>query len=225
MPRKPWEPVKGESASAYAAFVLYRDQGIGRTVMDLERTIEEMGDPNVSRKTLQNWKEAHNWESRIKEYDADIARVRKSEEDKQTRRTAAYIAQQKRKRLDENLVLASLLKAKAAEMLKHPTQRVVSESMSEVKDKDGRVIAQIIQQTIEPNRWSQRDMALMIRCAYDMEKGCLLEDEDNRIEISAATLSESDKKLLEFRRKGIEAITNIPTGPPGGFEEPTEDED
>lgn len=73
---EPWERQKDESEKAYEAFSIYRDMGVGRTVIAV---VEKLG---KSRSLLDRWKSRWNWDDRVRRYDADIERQAKKEAQK-----------------------------------------------------------------------------------------------------------------------------------------------
>ena len=74
--RKPWERQSGETAKAYAAFLLYRDlPAIDRSVAAARE-----GHPNDTKGTLRQWKGwsmRNGWVNRAAEHDSDLASRRR----------------------------------------------------------------------------------------------------------------------------------------------------
>lgn len=65
-----------ETIKAYAAFCLYRDMGVDRTLKQTEKKYYAAGDGQTSRITknirqIQLWSSANNWVDRCKDYDRD----------------------------------------------------------------------------------------------------------------------------------------------------------
>ena len=84
--RKPWERQSGETAKAYAAFLLYRDlPAIDRSV----RAARE-GHPNDTKGTLRQWKGwsmRNGWVNRAAEHDSDLASRRRERMAKELERS------------------------------------------------------------------------------------------------------------------------------------------
>ena len=71
-----WERQKGESEQAYAAFSLYRDKGLDRTLIVVAEELQK------SYTLIRRWKEHWEWEDRVREYDNDQERKAKKEAEK-----------------------------------------------------------------------------------------------------------------------------------------------
>ena len=84
--RKPWERQPGETAKAYAAFLLYRDlPAIDRSVAAARE-----GHPNDTKGTLRQWKGwsmRNGWVNRAAEHDSDLASRRRERMAKELERS------------------------------------------------------------------------------------------------------------------------------------------
>jgi hypothetical protein len=83
----PWERLSGESAKAFAAFCLYRDQGPRRSVDAASRAYHERGsgatasDPTTLRRRasgqIGRWARRWNWQARAVAWDEELERTRR----------------------------------------------------------------------------------------------------------------------------------------------------
>lgn len=71
---KPWEPVASWSPEQREAFVMYRDQGIDRS---LRATQEALGKPSGYQRVLEEWSRVESWVGRVAAYDAELDRIRR----------------------------------------------------------------------------------------------------------------------------------------------------
>jgi len=62
-----WERQPKESEQAYAALSAYRDMGLERTATAVARKLSK------SRQLIDRWKQANNWDARVRQWDNDIA--------------------------------------------------------------------------------------------------------------------------------------------------------
>ena len=73
---KPWERKIGESEKAYEAFSLYRDKGVGRTLISVADELHK------SYTLIRRWCDNWNWEERVRQFDTEIEREAKKEAQK-----------------------------------------------------------------------------------------------------------------------------------------------
>ena len=98
-----WERLPGESSKAYAAFCVYRDYGIDRSVTRvLQRYHEKYG----SRSLLSRWSQRYNWVKRCHDYDVHL------EQEFRKELHTAYLDMTKR-----HIAQAKLMQEKALEAL------------------------------------------------------------------------------------------------------------
>lgn len=64
----PWERLESESPQAYEAFSLYRDAGIGRSIVDVAKGLGKQAS------LLYRWSAANGWQDRANRYDIYIDR-------------------------------------------------------------------------------------------------------------------------------------------------------
>jgi hypothetical protein len=68
--KKAWDRLPNESTKAYAAFVVYRDLGIKRSLR--LATDEIYGEGSLNIRLLEKWSVRHRWVSRVDSYDAQL---------------------------------------------------------------------------------------------------------------------------------------------------------
>lgn len=73
---KPWERQIGESEKAYEAFSLYRNKGVGRTLISVAEELQK------SYTLIRRWCDSWNWEDRVRQFDTEIEREAKKEAQK-----------------------------------------------------------------------------------------------------------------------------------------------
>ena len=102
-----WERQEGESVQAFEAFRLYRDMGVNGDITGAKRVLQKVADELQKSYTLiRRWREAWNWEERVRAYDNYI--------DEQARKAAEH---EKKKMLRRHASMAMQLQAKALEAL------------------------------------------------------------------------------------------------------------
>ena len=67
---KSYDRQNGETIKAYAAFCIYRDMGVKRTMRETV-TIYYSGDSPANIRHLERWSSKHSWVDRCKDYDRD----------------------------------------------------------------------------------------------------------------------------------------------------------
>ena len=75
--RKPWERQPGETAKAYAAFLLYRD------LPAVDRSVAAAWGRKLGGKQWERWCTAHDWVNRAAEHDSDLASRRRERMEKE----------------------------------------------------------------------------------------------------------------------------------------------
>ena len=76
--KEPWERLTGESAKAYASFVLYRDMGPERSL----RKVAEGGESTAKIRQLEKWSVKWRWVDRAQAYDDEIDRQVRAKNEK-----------------------------------------------------------------------------------------------------------------------------------------------
>jgi hypothetical protein len=209
--KRPWEPVKGESAGAYAAFCLYRDLGPGRSVADVIREMEAMGE-RVTKDSVYKWSNTFEWDSRVLKWEADIQHVRANNELREAKRSVIRLQREKERRIDATLVCADQLTLKALEMLNYPLERCVK--VTEEKGPNGELIT--VHRHYEPNKWGMRDSAIMLRTALAMQQIALFKDDKHTLDTSGETLDAAGDRLSAWRTEMAGAIEGFSDSPPTG---------
>lgn len=99
--RNPWEKQHGESKQAFAAFSVYRDLGICRTIPIVSEKC------NKTASLLYHWSSKWNWAERAEAYDKNVAEEARK-----------LLIQERADAARQNLKIAKALKGKALEALK-----------------------------------------------------------------------------------------------------------
>jgi hypothetical protein len=86
----PWEQLPGESSKAYAAFCLYRDQGLSRSMEATSRVYHshsaQLGSETATGRRrgasgqIRLWAERWNWSARARAWDQELERVKWSKQ-------------------------------------------------------------------------------------------------------------------------------------------------
>jgi hypothetical protein len=86
----PWEQLPGESAKAYAAFCLYRDQGPNRSIEATSRLYHSHAAPRGSQTAqgrrrgasgqIRNWAQRWSWSARARAWDQELEHVKWSQQ-------------------------------------------------------------------------------------------------------------------------------------------------
>jgi hypothetical protein len=82
----PWEQLPGESSKAYAAFCLYRDQGLNRSIEATSRAYHGHSAP-LGRETptgrrrgasgqIRRWAQRWNWSARARAWDQELEHIK-----------------------------------------------------------------------------------------------------------------------------------------------------
>jgi len=77
---EPWERQPGETSKAYAAFCIYRDLGLERTLNNVRKKFAENG-KRISVKFLGRWSSKYNWVARCEAYDDYLERKKREEKE------------------------------------------------------------------------------------------------------------------------------------------------
>ena len=105
--RKPWERQPGETAKAYAAFLLYRDlPAIDRSIVAAVAKQRKNGGKAPVR-NWETWASRYNWRNRAAEHDSDLASRRRERMEKELDRSK-----------DNAVVLTRAFNFKIAERIK-----------------------------------------------------------------------------------------------------------
>ena len=119
---EPWEQQENETATAFAAFVIYRDLGLG--IRSIGKVVQELG---KSTALIHRWSSRWNWVSRCRVYDQELDRLireRHMSELYQARDRHALLAREVQEKVLERLANMSVQEipvAMLAQMLKIAT--------------------------------------------------------------------------------------------------------
>ena len=72
----PWERQPGETEKAYEAFLIYKNQGPGRSQIEVARKLQK------STRLITSWVKRWDWKNRVTLFDRDVERKAKAEEEK-----------------------------------------------------------------------------------------------------------------------------------------------
>lgn len=153
-----------ESATAYAAFIDYCRMGVARSLRALlERYQQQKADesqtqlpPTEKWSTLTGWSVKYQWQERVRQFDDDEA-----EKDCQ------IWNDRRRKQREREYSIAEALMRRAEEMLKFPLATTTKE-VTEEDTIDGQPVIRKIVTTIQPARWSFKDVAIIAKTASDL---------------------------------------------------------
>lgn len=188
----PWDRQPKESDVAYALFVKYRDLGEGRSMAAMDAESK----PNGSRKKrvpghIQDYCTKFQWPERAAAWDSHV----QAELDK------AALAERKKwearriRNNERNFDLGEQLRDRALALLKFPTSRQVIERQAS----DGTPQ----QVTIEPAKWTQRDIAVIAKTAMELAEAALADlglTRDAEAVASAAGANPNPVQVIEVRQ-------------------------
>lgn len=161
---KPWEQQRGEGASAYQAFLTYRDLGSERTLMRVCDTVHAARRGARRSKAwvsggISGWSARWHWVERVRAWDVHLQSLR----DQAVTRGVTGDEETRLRFRKKRLHVAGELLDRALELLAHPTTR---KSVSE----DGQSV------TVRPAGWVQRDIAVIAKVACDLADSALSSD-------------------------------------------------
>ena len=168
----PWEQLPGESSKAYAAFCLYRDQGLNRSIEATSRLYHGHAAPlegqtAIGRRRgasgqIRRWAQRWNWSARARAWDQELQRVNWSKQVEASAEMAerhakeALLLQNKAverlrllqpQELGPREILSYLVEAAKLERLARgePTERVAEElHLADVKELTDDELARIV---------------------------------------------------------------------------------
>jgi len=86
---QPWDQRPDETNKAYHRFCLYRDMGPDRS---LAKLVQKLGKAKNYKVQLENWSVKHDWQDRVKAYDAhELERQREEREEIRERGRQLYV--------------------------------------------------------------------------------------------------------------------------------------
>lgn len=214
---KPWDVMKGETAKAYHAFVMYRSLGPTRTLRAArEKFEEEFGSVNVN--SVENWSSNFNWPERALEWDSYEVEASVKAAIDNKKKVLAAVAREEERRIRRTANFIERAFDRASEMLEYPIKQMITEEV--IPGEDGKTT--IVKQTYEPVRWQLRDAAMMVQVAQKMQAELIQEAKDSTIDTSQETLEKAGKKLEEFRRQAEKEVGDLQLMVPGSYSNPVE---
>ncbi len=149
-----WTRRPGETATAYAAFCVYRDLGPGRSLDAAYAQAKglQKGDKRASG-NFQRWRRDHAWKNRAEAYDAYLDEEKRQAEAQKWRQRGEDL-------VEEQYQLAVAMLEKVRQMLAFPLVRQVVEQTGE----DGKPVRVII----EPVRWTFGTAARLAQVAVEL---------------------------------------------------------
>ena len=155
--KKVWHRYDRETAKAYEAFCIYRDQGPNRSI---QGTAVELG---KSFTPIRRWAKKWGWIDRAMEWDEHLQTIR-DHEIEDTQRLHANRRHESILRTSEfELSMSERVEEKLNEMLNLPVvqERVIHEQMELFKKEGNRYVPQTVDTVgtiMEPAGWNFRDM-------------------------------------------------------------------
>lgn len=141
---KPWERREKEGVKPYEAFSIYRDMGEKRTLQAVANQLQK------SYTLIRRWKDAYEWEERVRAYDNNLQKEAHAEAVKRARKMA-----------DRHIGIAIKLQTKAMEAL---------EKMNP-EDIDPKNLIVFIREATKLERESRQDVVLMTDPDREQEGG------------------------------------------------------
>lgn len=186
----PWERQPDETDAAWRAFVVYRDLGPDRTLLEAykQRYGKETATSPAGHVTA--WATAHRWVDRTRSYDAYIERQARAEHEEIWLTRARVHAEDTWRRAQD-------LHERAQEMLAWPLSRTTY-------SEDGKTI------TIEPTKWSMGDAVRMIKIADELERLSLGQPtEHSAVTLSGGFSVQSVLAHLDFGKLSVEELSAL----------------
>ena len=145
-----WERQGGESAKAFAAFIVYRDMGSKRSLREVGQKLGK------SSALIERWAALWGWGERVAAFDAHVEAVAHAAEEEALKANARKWAKRAEAHREDKFADAAMLKEKARAMLAFPLiERTTSQ--------DGKTVI------IKPGRWNMGDAARMLDLADRLE--------------------------------------------------------
>lgn len=211
-----WLPVPGETSSAYAAFCIYRDLGIGRKLTQVVKILESMPNGGMNYGSIHEWCHKFGWEQRILDYDARLARERASAELAETKKSVRQIERERIERVRLNLAVADQLRMRGLEMLDYPLFLKTEEKRTTAADGT----TTIVQNIFNPTKWTPKDAVSCLKAATDMEKVAIFDTEARAIDADPEKLNVAGDQIAAWRQAQMKQIQDIPANPPGTLTNP-----
>lgn len=176
--RNEWDRQPGESARAFAAFCVYRDDGAGRS---LRATVDKTGTKLTQ---IGAWSRRHGWVSRVEAYDAHMARLEQAAREQALEAEARKWAERRLQQREREWETAAALHERAVQMLAHP--------MTRTKSEDGKSV-------IVPAGWWMRDIPAFVDLASKLAR--LASEMETDRQKHEHELDDVDAALERFNRR------------------------
>lgn len=144
-----WDRQPEESAKAYRAFTVYRDQGPQRSIRGTARAMAR------SATLLKDWSSRWGWVARCTAWDAQQRAIATAGYEAGVRAEAERWAERQNVQRDSEWEMARALMSKAGAMLRFPLA-----TATQTEDDEGRVVT-----IVQPSKWALRDAAVMVDVA------------------------------------------------------------
>lgn len=120
---QPWERQDGEGEKAYAAFLVYLNIGLGRTILEAYR--RHKGDPDVPRASgiFSNWARKFRWADRAASWDRNLVVRRLEGAEQASRRSGVVWAERRESEAEKALELGRRLMERAEALARFPIHR------------------------------------------------------------------------------------------------------
>lgn len=181
-----WDRQPKESAPAYAAFVVYRDLGVDRSLAVVGKKLGK------SAPLMERWSVTHDWLARVAAYEAHLDRIAQDAREKATAAEAAKWAKRREQQREREWELADQLAQKAKAMLDFPISRMTTE-------KDGKTYI------IEPADWNFAAAARIVDTQAKLARLASEMETERTITLTPAQAAQmSDEQIdAELRKRGL----------------------
>jgi hypothetical protein len=162
----PWSRMAGESAAAHQAFIRYRDLGARRSLLAVHETDRDganLGPKSPAISALKEWSSAHSWVERCRAWDNHL----QGERDKVAASEARKWERRRQSEIEKTWQCGETLAALVDQGLRLP---LLTKTVETSRSPDGTVVHMT---TIEPARWSLRDLGALLELAVRLKAGAL----------------------------------------------------
>lgn len=192
-----WDRQPSESARAFAAFCVYRDDGPGRS---LRGVVDKTGTKLAQIGVLSR---RYRWVSRVEAYDAHMARLEQAAREQALEAEAQKWAQRRLEQREREWETAKTLQERAMQMLAHP--------MTRTKTEDGKSV-------IVPAGWWMRDIPAFVDLASKLAR--LASEMETDRQKHEHELDDMDAALERFNRRIVSLSAGLGTGADTGHSDP-----
>lgn len=214
----PWLRRPDESAKAFAAFTVYLNLGVGRTLDKVgERVHPRKPGPHASRKRaatgkIQDWSSQFSWVARAAAYDDHEARIRHEAREKHLRDIAEELTR------DRIEFIRDGTKAFRQSLDKARTYLSFPEAATTVRDDGGTKITNVapigVLDAKRANEMAARALADAIKAFDRLEELVRPAAKSPEESVTPGQLSGAKLRAIDFHRETQAAIDAIPLEPP-----------